>query len=89
MEISKHVLPYLFLTLFIAKIHDTRSENTTIPFHVGVILDLGTLVGKMGRTSISMAIEDFYLRNQNYTTRIVLHTRDSENDAVKAAASGT
>jgi len=62
--------------------------NTTIPFHVGVVLDMGTLVGKMGWTSISMAIDDFYALHSNYTSRLVLHPRDSKNDVVQAAASG-
>uniref|UniRef100_A0A1D1Y7C4 Glutamate receptor n=1 Tax=Anthurium amnicola TaxID=1678845 RepID=A0A1D1Y7C4_9ARAE len=52
---------------------------------VGVILDTGTLVGKICRTSISMAVEDFYAEHANYTTRLVPHTRDGNADVVGAA----
>jgi ionotropic glutamate receptor len=39
------------------------AQNTTSKadeFHVGVILNLGSLVGKVARTSVSLAVEDFY-----------------------------
>jgi len=85
---SNYFFPCLFLAVFVAKMHSSHGENTIVPFHVGVVLDMGTLVGKMGWTSISMAIEDFYFVNSNYTTRVVLHPRDSNNDVVQSAASG-
>ncbi|KAM0943351.1 putative periplasmic binding protein-like I [Dioscorea sansibarensis] len=59
---------------------------STTPFHVGVVLNLGTRIGKIGRTSISLAMDDFYASHQHYTTRLVLHTRDSKNDVVQAAS---
>ncbi|URD93879.1 hypothetical protein MUK42_00526 [Musa troglodytarum] len=62
------------------------SRNSTAAFHVGVILDLGTLVGKMGSTSISMAVEDFYAMHGNYTSRIVFHIKDSKSDTIQAAS---
>ncbi|KAK1316440.1 Glutamate receptor 1.2 [Acorus calamus] len=43
-----------------------------VQFDVGLILDSGSLVGKMSNTSISMAIEDFYESHPDYTTRVVL-----------------
>ncbi|KAF2916287.1 hypothetical protein DAI22_09g106900 [Oryza sativa Japonica Group] len=55
-------------------------------FHVGVILDLGSLVGKEARTSISMAVEDFYASHKNYRTRLVLHVRDSRGNNFQAAS---
>ncbi len=58
-------------------------------FHVGVILDLGSLVGKEARTSISMAVEDFYASHKNYRTRLVLHVRDSRGNNFQAASAGT
>ncbi|XP_078150479.1 glutamate receptor 2.8-like isoform X2 [Carex rostrata] len=51
---------------------------------IGVILDLDTLFGKMAQTSITMALEDFYTIHSNYSTRLVLHTRDSNKDNLKA-----
>uniref|UniRef100_A0A0D9XDY6 Ionotropic glutamate receptor C-terminal domain-containing protein n=1 Tax=Leersia perrieri TaxID=77586 RepID=A0A0D9XDY6_9ORYZ len=41
--------------------------------HIGVILDLGTLVGKIARTSVLLAVDDFYAAHPNYRTRLVLH----------------
>ncbi|PIA55342.1 hypothetical protein AQUCO_00800233v1 [Aquilegia coerulea] len=53
---------------------------------VGVILDLDTLVGKMMKSSLTMALEDYY-STHNYTTQLVLHIRDSHGDTVDAASS--
>ncbi|PIN11777.1 Glutamate-gated kainate-type ion channel receptor subunit GluR5 [Handroanthus impetiginosus] len=52
---------------------------------VGVILDFDTAVGKISRTCISMALEDFYAK-RNLSTKIVLHFRDSRSDVVGAAS---
>uniref|UniRef100_A0A453KVX4 Uncharacterized protein n=2 Tax=Aegilops tauschii subsp. strangulata TaxID=200361 RepID=A0A453KVX4_AEGTS len=52
-------------------------------FDVGVILHLKSLVGKMARTSILMAMEDFYAVHRNYTTKLVLHIRDSNGDNMR------
>ncbi|KAH6761301.1 hypothetical protein C2S51_018250 [Perilla frutescens var. frutescens] len=52
---------------------------------VGVILDLDTILGKMCRTCISMAIEDFY-SNRSHTTMMVPHFRDSSGGVVDAAS---
>ncbi|XP_075493633.1 glutamate receptor 2.8-like [Primulina tabacum] len=58
--------------------------NTT--FQVGVILDFDSLVGRIGTTSLSLAISDFYATNPNYTTRLVPHFRDSKGQVIDAAA---
>jgi len=87
MEKSNHLICYLFLALM-ATTRCSHGDTRTTPFPVGLLLDLDTLVGKMGRTSISMAIDDFYNLNRNYTTRVVLHTRNTNNDVVQAAAAG-
>ncbi|KAH6754774.1 hypothetical protein C2S53_020226 [Perilla frutescens var. hirtella] len=52
---------------------------------IGVILDFDTTLGKVCRSCISMAIEDFY-SNGNHTTMMVPHFRDSGSDAVAAAS---
>ncbi|KAK3411174.1 hypothetical protein EUGRSUZ_J03149, partial [Eucalyptus grandis] len=53
---------------------------------VGVILDMDTYVGKMSKTCLEMAIHDFYTARENYTTRLVLRTRNSAGDAVVATS---
>ncbi|XP_064938921.1 glutamate receptor 2.1-like [Musa acuminata AAA Group] len=86
MEKPTGVIVFLFMFILFAAAQRNGSNIMENPFHVGVILDLTTLVGKMGQTSISMAIDDFYSINSNYTTRLVLHTKDSGNDVVQAAS---
>lgn len=56
--------------------------------NVGVILDLASDPGRRWRTSISMAVEDYYATHTNSTTRVDLHFRDSSGDAVAAASAG-
>lgn len=83
----KQIIFYLILFHSIEKTRYCRGDGLTVPVHVGVVLDMGTLVGKMGMTSISLAIDEFYSLNKNYTTRVVLHARDSNADVVQAASS--
>ncbi|KAK2631556.1 hypothetical protein EUGRSUZ_L02750 [Eucalyptus grandis] len=47
---------------------------------------MDTYVGKMSKTCLEMAIHDFYTAHENYTTRLVLHTRNSSGDAVVATS---
>ncbi|OEL36081.1 Glutamate receptor 2.7, partial [Dichanthelium oligosanthes] len=77
----------MFLLLaFISVVAQNVTKIKAEEFHVGVVLDLGTTVGKVARTSISIAVEDFYAVHPNYTTRLVLHVRDSKHDDVQAAS---
>ncbi|XP_077236765.1 glutamate receptor 2.8-like [Tasmannia lanceolata] len=63
--------------------YSAMAQNTS--FDVGVILNLETWVGKMSMSCISMALSDFYATH-NYSTRLVLHTRDAKGDVVDAAS---
>ncbi|KAG8380241.1 hypothetical protein BUALT_Bualt07G0172800 [Buddleja alternifolia] len=56
-------------------------------FQIGVVLDLDSLVGRIGHSSLSLALSDFYSSNRDYTTRLVLHVRDSKGQVIDAAAS--
>ncbi|KAG6395592.1 hypothetical protein SASPL_141715 [Salvia splendens] len=58
---------------------------TAAKANVGVVLDLDTTLGKICKTCISMAIEDFY-SNLDYNTMIEPHFRDSRSDVVIAAS---
>ena len=69
-----HVILFLVVT--------AQTSNKQMP--IGVILDLDTLAGKVARTSVTMALEDFYTGHWNYSTRLVLYTRDSNKDNLKA-----
>ncbi|CAB4269248.1 unnamed protein product [Prunus armeniaca] len=52
--------------------------------HVGVILDMGSREGKIILSCISRALSDFYHLHNNYSTRVILHTRDSKGKALHA-----
>ncbi|KAL9154530.1 hypothetical protein ABFS82_10G121500 [Erythranthe guttata] len=79
-----HFFKYLSLLSLVLPLCNAQ-PNTT--FRVGVILDADSLVGRIGMTSLSLALSDFYSLNSNYSTRIVLHTRDSNGRVTDAAAS--
>ncbi|KAJ4719201.1 Glutamate receptor [Melia azedarach] len=52
--------------------------------HVGVILDMRSWSGRTSHSCIFMAISDFYALNTHYKTRVVLHSRDSAGDPLRA-----
>ncbi|KAL6846532.1 hypothetical protein ACP4OV_023980 [Aristida adscensionis] len=85
MEIEPRSILLLFL-LFNSAAAQNATSGGAKELHVGVILDLGSLVGKIARTSILLAMEDFYAAHKNYTTKLVLHIRDSKSDDVQAAS---
>ncbi|KAL4572287.1 hypothetical protein LXL04_019058 [Taraxacum kok-saghyz] len=58
--------------------------NNDISIGVGVILDMESWIGKSIHRCITMAISDIYALNHNYKTKIVIHTRDSKGDPLKA-----
>ncbi|WVZ65034.1 hypothetical protein U9M48_014463 [Paspalum notatum var. saurae] len=84
MEIGNRII--LLLLLLAETAIAQNSSGGTQEVHVGVILDLGSIVGKISITSISLALEDFYAAHQNYSTKLLLHIRDSMNDDVRAAS---
>nr|GMD54231.1 glutamate receptor 2.8-like [Ipomoea batatas] len=55
---------------------------------VGVILDSDSLIGRIGRRFLSIALSDFYSLHSNYSTRLALHFRDSKDQTLTAASSG-
>ncbi|XVF48222.1 hypothetical protein PTKIN_Ptkin03bG0172600 [Pterospermum kingtungense] len=87
--INFHLLPIIFLfniLLLDGVVTQTQIANTTSPVNVGVVLDLESLVGKIGLSCINMALSDFYAIYPHYKTRVVLNTKDSKEDVVQAAA---
>ncbi|CAF2144073.1 unnamed protein product [Brassica napus] len=54
---------------------------------VGLVLDLGSVEGKIVGSSVSLALSDFYTVNSNYRTRIILSVRNSHGEPILALAS--
>ncbi|KAI3455710.1 hypothetical protein Pfo_012373 [Paulownia fortunei] len=73
----------LFMSFCIAPL--SGQNATAAKADVGIILDFDTTVGKISRTCMSMALEDFYAK-RNHSTKIVPHFRDSNSDVVGAAS---
>ncbi|MED6203635.1 hypothetical protein PIB30_001333 [Stylosanthes scabra] len=64
-----------------------NKKNGTREVKVGAVLDVGVgMVGKMGLNSIRMCINDFYVSNPHYKTRLQLILRDSQRNVLTAAA---
>ncbi|KAK3032403.1 hypothetical protein RJ639_036420 [Escallonia herrerae] len=61
-----------------------NAQNSTIPVNVGVVLDMDTMIGKMGLRCISMALSDFSTSHGHYKTRIVSNSRNSNGSMVGA-----
>ncbi|KAJ0984980.1 hypothetical protein J5N97_003336 [Dioscorea zingiberensis] len=61
-------------------------NSSTRSIDVGLVLDLETLGGKMSHASISMALDDFYASHTSYGTRLLIHSRDSNQDVIGAAS---
>jgi ionotropic glutamate receptor len=86
MERAPRAILFLLLIVNFGAAQNTTSKADE--FHVGVILNLGSLVGKVAQTSVSLAVEDFYAAHPNYSTKLVLHIRDSMDSDVQAASAG-
>ncbi|CAD6219179.1 unnamed protein product [Miscanthus lutarioriparius] len=87
-------IPQTILFLLLLVFTFVAVENSTAhrggggadEFHVGVILDLGSLVGKVSLASMSLAVEDFYSVHPNYSTKLAIHVRDSMGSEVQAVS---
>ncbi|KAJ8553183.1 hypothetical protein K7X08_023861 [Anisodus acutangulus] len=62
-------------------------NGPVISFQVGVVLELDTELGHRALHCLRIAHSNFYSRHANYTTRLVLHVRDSKGNVIDAAAS--
>lgn len=56
---------------------------------IGLVVDMGSMEGKFVKSSISMALSDFYHVNNGYRTRVSVLSRDSHGDPLQALAAGT
>ncbi|KAJ0112917.1 hypothetical protein Patl1_03152 [Pistacia atlantica] len=93
MEINKTTRIFCKLYLFIFFSFNSpiilfaQLNKSHMEIDVGLIVDMGSWEGRMMRSSISMAISDFYNVNGYYETRIVLRTSDSKGQHLLALSS--
>ncbi|WZY79138.1 hypothetical protein YC2023_025522 [Brassica napus] len=66
---------------------DSVSEQERVRVRVGLVLDLGSVEGKIVGSSVSMALSDFYAVNSDYKTRVSLSVRNSQGKPLLALAS--
>ncbi|KAJ4888070.1 Glutamate receptor 1.3 [Raphanus sativus] len=90
------LLPVLFLFIssncFVSNQTDavnegSGSEQKRVSVRVGLVLDLGSVEGKIVRSSVSLALSDFYAVNSDYKTRVSLSIRNSRGEPLLALAS--
>ncbi|XP_011082028.2 glutamate receptor 2.7-like [Sesamum indicum] len=79
-------LLFFFLYIKILTLEMAAARTQPVPIRVGLVLDMNDYIGDMGSNCISMALSDFYATNAHYKTRLQIHSRDSNGDAVGAAA---
>lgn len=84
--VHHHLLLLLFLLVITTITIHVNGNTNPINIGIGVILDMESMVGKISSTCISMALQDFYQKNTNYTTIVVPTFRDSKQDNIQAAS---
>lgn len=82
------VLISLQVVFSVTQLSSRVANGTHHVFRVGVVLDMGSLAGRIGMSCLSMALSDFYSFHTNFTTRLVFYVKDSKGNVIDAAASG-
>nr|XP_011459068.1 PREDICTED: glutamate receptor 2.7-like isoform X4 [Fragaria vesca subsp. vesca] len=78
---------YSLFLVFSSIVVAVAAQNDPVNVGVGVVLDSSSGVGKMGLSCINMSLTDFYASHPNYTTRLLLHQKNSSpEDVVLTAA---
>lgn len=87
---GKNQIIFLFIIFFSLSVQCCCGDNFGVKYevHVGVILDMSSKEGKIIQSCTSMAVSDFYGPHVDYSTRVVLHTRDSRGQHLKAISAG-
>ncbi|CAI9107266.1 OLC1v1006584C1 [Oldenlandia corymbosa var. corymbosa] len=78
------VIPAHQLNVEDLTLSDSSGDNSMMQHNetvnVGVVIDMGSWIGKSIHSCMKMAISDFYASKHQRKTRLVLHTRDSRGD---------
>ncbi|KAK9066020.1 hypothetical protein SSX86_015422 [Deinandra increscens subsp. villosa] len=75
---------FMILMLSFQTVLTAQESLSHKEMQVGVILDMGSAVGKVIYRCITMALSDFYKANPQYITRIVFNTRDTKGEQLTA-----
>ena len=88
---QKHLLTFLPSLLLSLSLwgHEPLLMAAKEVIPVGVVLDFKSPVGRVAESYMSMALYDFYAVNYDYHTRLALFTKDSGDDVITAASTGT
>lgn len=86
----------ILISLFIfTLLFSTTKSGVTEPndgvleeIRVGLVVDLGSVEGKLLKTSFTLALSDFYHIYSGYRTRVSVLVRDSRGDPLLAFAAG-
>ncbi|PON65936.1 Ionotropic glutamate receptor [Trema orientale] len=60
------------------------SVEDGVVVHIGLILDMSSMEGKILHSCVFIALSNFYRLNIDYRTRLVFHTRDSKGETLQA-----
>uniref|UniRef100_A0A0A0LSQ1 Receptor ligand binding region domain-containing protein n=1 Tax=Cucumis sativus TaxID=3659 RepID=A0A0A0LSQ1_CUCSA len=84
-------LNMLLTAATVVTVHDQEEKVVAgeVKVKVGVVFDLDSIFGEMSLSCISMALEDLYSSRSYYKTRVILHSIDSNDTVVDAAAAGS
>ncbi|CAH8278856.1 unnamed protein product [Arabidopsis lyrata] len=80
----------LVLLLFISNCFASSQNDEVdeqVRVRVGLVLDLGSVEGKIVRSSVSMALSDFYAIHNDYKTRVSLSVRNSHGEPLLTLSS--
>jgi len=86
----RHVVLLLILLGLAALIPATSraQQQPLASVTVGLIIDADSPVGRIARTTIPMALDDFYAAFPNASARVRVVQQDSSGDVVAAASAG-
>jgi len=85
---SGHLLLLALLFFFLLFVLSPKARAANRSVDVGVILHMSSWIGNISWSCMPMALDDFYAKHPNYTTRLNLHLRDSGNSSFGAAEAG-
>ncbi|XP_054797049.1 glutamate receptor 2.8-like isoform X2 [Prosopis cineraria] len=86
MKAMKRIVVGFFAMWWVTRWSSLAMGTNTMKFPVGVIVDEGTWIGKLGLSCIHMALSDFYASHSHYNTRIHLTIKHTDAHMIAAAS---